>query len=214
MSTAQFTQGFQRSGLVTGAAVLMIIAGLIHIVIAPTHWSHAPAHGLFFVIMGLAQIVWGLLFWRFPSASLYQSGIILAGSLLTLWVITRLLPAPFEHAPGTIDLAGILCKTSELLGIALLVAIVLAGVNGNQQRRSVWRGAVILMLVAFIGGWVTYGVGYALEPMFPTLQGSAEHVEDAGHEHQTDHDGDSGRHTTEGNQPEGTPEHPEESGHK
>lgn len=208
MNVVPLTNAFERSKLATGAALFMICAGLIHLLISPTHYAHAPAHGLFFVIMGVVQVIWGIFFWRQPSVSLYRSGVILAGSLFTLWAITRVLPAPFEHSPGTIDLAGILCKTSELMGIALLVAIVLTGVSSHQQRQTVWRSVTVLILVAFVGGWISYGVGYALQPLFPMLQGGTEHdessTEDAGN---ADPAGDDS-HTTGDEHQEATPKAP------
>lgn len=33
------------------------LAGIIHLWIIPEHWEHAPAHGLFFLGVGIAQIV-------------------------------------------------------------------------------------------------------------------------------------------------------------
>jgi hypothetical protein len=53
--------------LVVGAALLMAVAGIIHLVITPIHYAHAPAHGLFFALCGVIQIALGLLIWRRPS---------------------------------------------------------------------------------------------------------------------------------------------------
>jgi len=162
----------------------MVIAGLIHLVIVPIHWAHAPAHGLFFVIMGLVQIGWGIIFWRKPSAALYRFGVILAGGLITLWGITRLLPASFEHVPGPVDIYGVICKVAEFLGIALLAAIVVAGATSRELRRSAWRSVGVLVLVAIVTGWIAYGVGYAIEPVVPWLAGGGDHHEGgAGQEH-------------------------------
>ena len=47
--------GYARPAWVAAAAVSMVAAGLIHLAIAPLHWGHAPAHGLFFAVSGLAE---------------------------------------------------------------------------------------------------------------------------------------------------------------
>lgn len=53
--------------LVAGSALAAILAGVIHLAIIPEHWSHAPAHGLFFLSVGILQIGWGVIVWRNPS---------------------------------------------------------------------------------------------------------------------------------------------------
>lgn len=189
-----FEQRINKPGSAAVAAGLMIVAGLIHLIIVPIHWAHAPAHGLFFVIMGLVQIGWGVAFWRRPSVALYRLGMVLAGGLITLWVITRLLPAPFEHAPGTVDIYGIICKIAEFLGIGMLVALVVAGAASREMRQAAWRAVGILLIIAFISGWIAYGLGFAIEPALPWLGGGGGHDEgQPGQEHEGgDHDADSG----------------------
>jgi hypothetical protein len=183
MTAGFFELQVPKPGLVAGAAGLMVVAGLTHLIVVPIHWAHAPIHGAFFVLMGLVQIAWGLAFWRRPSLALYRLGVILAGGLITLWLITRFLPAPFEHEPGAIDLSGIICKVAEALGIAILVAIVVTGTPSPEMRRSAWRMAAILGLAAFLIGWAAYGLGLVLEPVLPGLGATGTY-----HEEQSEHD--------------------------
>lgn len=189
-----FEQGSNKRSLIAGAAVLMVIAGLTHWVIVPIHWTHAPTHGLFFGLMGLTQIAWGIAFWRNPSAALVRVGVILAGGLLTLWVITRLLPAPFEHTPGPIDVFGLICKAAEFLGIVMLAAIVVAGTTSREMKLSAWRTVGVLMLGAILSGGVAYGVGHAVEPVIPSFNGGGGHQEGGADEHGgAEHDGGTGQ---------------------
>jgi hypothetical protein len=37
--------------------IAIAIAGLIHLVLAPAHYAHAPAHGVFFALAGMAEIL-------------------------------------------------------------------------------------------------------------------------------------------------------------
>lgn len=111
-----FEQRINKPGLVAGAAGLMIVAGLIHLIIVPIHWTHAPAHGLFFVIMGLVQIGWGIAFWQWPSVALYRLSIVLAGGLITLWAITRLSPRPLNTRRERLIFMGLSARQRNFWG--------------------------------------------------------------------------------------------------
>lgn len=157
-----------KSGrIIASAAVLLIAAGLIHLAIAPLHWSHSPAHGWFHLLSGSAEILWGVLFWRKPSPALFRTGMVMAGSLIVLWLITRVLPAPFTHAPEELDGFGILSKLSEAMGIAALVFAIVSNAISRGPRFSVWRTVGALAGTAMIAGGFVYVMGVAIEPLFP-----------------------------------------------
>ncbi len=138
---------------------------------------------------GLAQIVWAVAFLRQPSAQMYYAGLALAGGLIVLWGLTRVFPAPFHDSREVIDIGGIICKISELIGLgALLVLAAQGGVLG-LCKQTVARLAAIALLLAAAGGLLSYGIGRAAEPLFPSLFG-AEHSD-------ADHDHADGEHTTE-----------------
>jgi len=169
------------------ASIAIAAAGVIHLVLAPQHYAHAPAHGIFFALAGIAEIAWALAFLRYPTQPMYYTGLALAGGLVVLWIITRYLPAPFEHEMGVIDLGGIVCKLSEITGIAALVAIAAQGRIAGMAKHSVARMAGTALLVAFSVGVVTYEVSLAIEPFFPSLAGEGNHEEEhqelEGHDH-------------------------------
>jgi peptidoglycan/LPS O-acetylase OafA/YrhL len=73
--------------LVASSALMTVLAGIIHLWIIPEHWAHAPAHGLFFLLVGIIQIVWGIAVWRNPSTRLYYIGVMMAGWLIVLFSI-------------------------------------------------------------------------------------------------------------------------------
>ena len=60
------------------------VAGLVHLIIAPGQVSHAPAHGGFFAVAGVAQITWAVAFWRYRSSQLGWIGMALSGGLIVL----------------------------------------------------------------------------------------------------------------------------------
>jgi hypothetical protein len=175
-------------------------AGLVHLVLAPQHYAHAPAHGIFFAMAGLAQIVWAVAFLRQPTAQMYYAGLALAGSLIVLWGFTRVFPAPFHDTPEAVDISGIICKISELVGLgALLVLAAQGGVLGLAKQTTA-RLAAIALLLAAAGGLLSYGIGRAAEPIFPSLFG-AEH-NDADHSHEDGEHSEDHQHEELQNSPE------------
>jgi hypothetical protein len=160
--------------LVIGSAIMTILAGLIHLVLVPGHVEHAPAHGLFFLLVGLAQIVWGIMVWRQPTLKLYYIGAVMAGWLIVLYGVTRWLPAPFSHGPEGIETIDLVCKLCEGLGMISLLVLIFQGLVFHASRSNAWRTISLILLVSFLGAFVTYGVARAAEPILPWLAGPVE----------------------------------------
>jgi len=158
------------------------LAGLIHLAVAPMHYAHAPAHGIFFAAVGIVEILWALAFWRRPLPGLYYVGLAAAGGLVVLWAITRALPAPFGHGPEAIEAGGLVCKVSELTGVIALGMLALRGQLPGIARRPAWRVAGEALALALIMGWGSWGVGYAATLWWPAL-GPQEAVLHEGHAH-------------------------------
>jgi hypothetical protein len=178
------------------ASVAVAFAGVVHLILAPQHFEHAPAHGLFFAVAGVAEIVWALLFLRNPSDRMYYVGIVMAGALVVIWAATRIIPAPFHGHVEPIDLGGIVCKISELIGIVALVSLAAGGkVVGLAKRSFAGFMAEALILAGFFG-FGFYMVAHQVEPYMPFLGGQAhsEHAEGEDHTHEEgeDHDHEEG----------------------
>jgi hypothetical protein len=166
------------------ASITIAFAGLVHAFLAPEHFAHAPAHGIFFAVVGVLEIAWAYLFWRSQDEKVYYAGLVIAGGLVVLWIITRYLPAPFEHEVGIVDIGGIVCKVSEIVGILALVALAAQGRITGLTKRSLAQNAAMALFIAFSVGVVTYEVSLAAQPLFPSLAGEGHHEED---EPQHDH---------------------------
>jgi len=149
--------------------IAIILAGLIHLAVAPEHYAHAPAHGLFFVLAGVAEILWALAFWRRPTPRRYHLGLALAGGLIVLWAITRVLPAPFGHGPEPVNASGLVCKISELIGVLSLVMLAAQGQLIGASSQPPLRAAGEALALALVVGLISYGAGYAATPLLPTL---------------------------------------------
>jgi hypothetical protein len=182
--------------LIAWSAAATILAGVIHLIIVPEHWGHAPAHGVFFLIVGVLQVVWGAAIWRNPTTRLYYIGAVTAGGLIVLYVLTRIFPAPFGHGPEAVAWIDIVCKLCEALGMFTVAILIFQGIALHSGRAPAWRAVVAIVLLAAASGFATYGIARAAEPLFPALAG-AEHTDDHEHEGDSDHQHDEGTPTDE-----------------
>jgi hypothetical protein len=177
--------------LIAGSTIATILAGIIHLVLVPRHLDHAPAHGLFFLVVGLVQILWGVLVWREPSLKLYYIGAMMAGWLIVLYGLTRWLPAPFAHHPEAIETIDLVCKLCETIGMITLLILIFQGLIFHGNRLNAWRAVSLIVLVCFLAAFVTYGVARAAEPILPWLAGPVEghhHDENIPSEEEHNHD--------------------------
>ena len=181
--------------LIAWSAIATIVAGVIHLVIIPEHWEHAPAHGIFFLVVGIVQIVWGIAIWRKPSAKVYNIGAIMAGWLIVLYVLTRIFPAPFGHGgPEEVAWIDIACKFCEALGMFTLAILIFQGTLIHSNRPLAWRAITVIVLLSFVSGFATYSLARAAEPFFPAL-GSTEHHDE--HQEEPNHHHEEGTPTGE-----------------
>ncbi|MDD5552790.1 MAG: hypothetical protein PHE18_02840 [Candidatus Omnitrophica bacterium] len=152
------------------SAIGMGIAGILHFLVTPEHWAHAPAHGIVFLLLGLLQLLWAISFLKKRSYSVYRAGIILAAGSIFLWAITRIWTAPFESGPEAIELNDIAVKIFELISIAaLLLAMRSLAPKPKAGRVSIW------VISAFFLAAAAYAGGRMLGPVFPALGGTEGH---------------------------------------
>ena len=167
--------------LVASSALMTLLAGIIQKWIIPAHWEHAPAHGLFFLLVGIVQIIWGIAVWRHPSTRLYYIGVLMAGWLIVLYGITRWLPAPFGHGPEAIRTIDVACKLCEGLAMLTLIILIFQGLFLSAGRMVAQRAIILIVIFSIIAGFSTYGLACAAEPLFPSLSAPAEeHYHDEG----------------------------------
>ena len=154
------------------------VAGLVHLIIAPGQVSHAPAHGGFFAVAGVAQITWAVAFWRYRSSQLGWIGMALSGGLIVLWVFTRGLPAPFEPNPHAVDWALMATKISELIGFVALFAYTQQARLPDLSRGSTARLLAGSLSVAVAFGAIFWGSGHVGDVLFPYLGHDDAHQSD------------------------------------
>jgi hypothetical protein len=131
--------------VVAGAATVSVAAGLIHLAAVPEHWANYRIAGLFFIGLGMFQIVWAALVLGRPSRLLYAVGAAAALGTIAIWGVSRTSGLPFGPFAGIAERAGRADIISTFFEEALvLVLIVLAYGAGERRRfgRSGYRAAL------------------------------------------------------------------------
>lgn len=168
------------------AAGCMAAAGVVHLTLTPFHYAHAPAHGILFALAGAAQVVWAVAFWRKPTLLMWNLGVLGAGALVVLWLITRFLPAPFGHGPEDVNATGIVVKVCEVIAIATLVGMLL---SRRTERLAIARPglhAILWGVSAIAAGLLLFGVASSVDERLPALGAREEahtHQEEGAHGH-------------------------------
>jgi len=106
--------------------ILAIGVGIMHVLLAPDHLVDVGIeHGIFFAIVGSAQIGFGLLFISKPTRGLAIIGTTGTIGSIFLYFITRMveLPEPFGALEG-IDQVGIIVKMAEVSLVAILTYLI------------------------------------------------------------------------------------------
>ncbi len=148
------------------AAILFVaLAGFVHIVIAPAHLAHAPAHGITFLLIGLTQILWGVAFIRFSRVGpVYWAGIALSGGVVLLWVLTQVFSPPFAIEAEPVDLPTLVSKTAE--GIAFFALLLLGQKQHEQSGVKLIGGALVVIFI--VGGGMLWPSVMRLSPCSPS----------------------------------------------
>ena len=106
----------------------------------------------------------------------------MAGWLIVLYAITRVLPAPFGHGPEAIQTIDLICKFCEGLAMVSLAILIFQGLILNAGRVAAWRAVTLIVLFSSISGFATYGIARAAETVgLPWLAGQFEEHDEGDH---------------------------------
>src|SRR4028118_407953 len=153
METLMTTEKIPSRRILYPAAGLSLAAGLIHLWAMPEHMEESWAYGLFFLLVALAQGLFGLGLLRWPRTPLYLAGIAGNLSIVSLYTVTRTAGVPFigPHAwhaeeVGRLDLSAL---AAELLLIVALVTLAtgLSAFGKLCKPRTLWRPRAATALV-------------------------------------------------------------------
>lgn len=115
------------------AAIASLGAAVIHFAVAPTHWQHWTASGLFFVSLGLFQLIWARLVLSRTTRPVLGAGIVANVGAVALWGLSRTAGAPLGPNAGQPEIV----QAADLCALLLEVYVVMgAGWLWYRGRRS------------------------------------------------------------------------------
>ncbi|MBA2276048.1 MAG: hypothetical protein H0W00_05025 [Chloroflexi bacterium] len=150
--------------LVLPVATLSLGVGMIHAAVVTDHFSEGTVTGLFFVVVAVFQLGWGVMFALRPQHGLAALGLSFNILVIGAWVVTRTVGLPFGAHPGipepmaTPDLLATLMELVIVAGTAVLVLPSLR----NLARRSVTGVASADLSVVLVLIVITLTISYAM----------------------------------------------------
>ena len=139
--------------LITTATGTLLASAVIHAAVIREHLQEWQAAGLFFLLLGVAQVIAALLVVgkRRTRSVLLGVGVLSFVPVL-VWAVSRTVGLPFGPDPGSVEPLGLADAASTMLEIGTILAVVGMLSGGGQwqrlRRQPVPRGAVALAAVA------------------------------------------------------------------
>jgi hypothetical protein len=103
-------------------AALSAGAGVIHLVMVPSHMAESSVEGIGFAVAGWLQLVTAVLLFQKPSRALLRTMIVANIAFIGAWVVSRTAGLPFGPHSGHAESAGFVDVTTVALEGALVLA--------------------------------------------------------------------------------------------
>ena len=109
-------------------------AGLVHVAVVREHLDESLSHGVFFAVVGLAQIGWAL--WALSAAAVPRprSTVYATVALIALWAVSRTVGLPFSL--GGKEPVGRADVLAVALEVGLVLCVALAARSSATARRD------------------------------------------------------------------------------
>ncbi|MGH9031633.1 MAG: hypothetical protein ACRDZV_05840, partial [Acidimicrobiia bacterium] len=122
-------------------ATLSAAAGVIHLVMVPSHWGESVIEGLGFVVAGWFQLAVAWLVFTRPSRGLLRLTALANCALIGAWAWSRVFGLPFGAHAGHAETVGFVDGTTVGLEAALVAASVLVLLRPGFGRH--WSRAAL-----------------------------------------------------------------------
>src|SRR5712692_1309050 len=125
------------------AAMLTLGAAFIHLTVVPAHLREYLPFGVFFLVVGCAQIVLAVEIVNRPTRRLALAMAIGSAALVALWFASRTVGQPIGPTPGVPEDNGLtdtICNVMEILSAVLFLA--LASWPAKRKMRRLWLEAL------------------------------------------------------------------------
>jgi len=130
MATAVAPQAPTFERIATPAAVLVTMAtlsaaaGVVHLVMVPSHMDEFAAEGVAFAVVGWLQLLVAFYLWTQPSRSLLGFTALLNAAFIGAWAVSRTAGLPFGPSSGVAEEASLVDLTVVGLEAALIILAV------------------------------------------------------------------------------------------
>lgn len=154
--------------------IAMGISGAVHVRIAPEHLEHTLAHGIFFGVVGFAQLMWTAAnFWtrKFRSGFMLWSGILLSGGVLVVWMLSHFIASPFTSEIHASDWSTLVTKSAEFVALVIL-SIGAKPSRGQPQHKSLYSRIAGFAVGSALAVW---GLSMVLTPLLPDFGETTGH---------------------------------------
>jgi hypothetical protein len=134
----------QLAALSTGAAV-------IHFAVVAQHLEEWWLTGVFFIVIAVFQLLWGLLVVLRPSLPVYLSGAVVNALIVVTWIVSRTTGVPVGPEAGEAESIGfpdVLATAFEVLLVALAVKLALQPSNRLSRTWSALNWPVVVATAA------------------------------------------------------------------
>lgn len=139
-------------------ALLLLVAGTIHLVLTPEHFEEHVLYGVFFLGAAIVQVGLALALVVRPTICVFRAGVLSSGALIGTWLVTRAVAPPFSEGPEPVSFAGVVASSVELAALLLLVVSLPVGQGRADERpRFAWpwaaaTGPIFMALYLFATG--------------------------------------------------------------
>lgn len=140
----------RRTDLLVAAA--LAVAGVIHLILTPEHFSESVLFGATFTLIAAGQLGLAGALVRHPGPRTYRAALIASLALLATWALTRFFAPPTGVGPEEVDVWGVAAAGLEL-GAVVLLASTVPSMGGIPRHRAVWAlaagaGFAVVFLLA------------------------------------------------------------------
>lgn len=127
------------------AALLVGLAGVLHLLLLPQHWAESPLFGLVFAAIALGQLGVAAALWTVAGPRVRQTGRWAALGVVALYLGARVVTPPGASSPEGVDAWGLASLVLELGALGALTV----GLPLGEGRSA--RGRFPRLLAASVG---------------------------------------------------------------
>jgi hypothetical protein len=117
-------------------ALLSVLAAAIHFIVTPEHYEEYALFGVFFAVLALFQLAWGLLVVQRPSPVVLLAGMVVNLAVVVIWLISRTSGLPIGPEAGEAEEIGLLDGVSTASEAVIVLVSAWLLTRAHRAERS------------------------------------------------------------------------------